>query len=139
MDKVLLAAGGLLVGGAAVAGSVGGDQERVAGLWASATVDSTGDAEITEVIVYDFGSLATDKHGIFRDVPGLDAEALPELDLAIKTLRDAAGSSPNLANADGRIALLEDALRRLCRIRGDLESSPCPFETERATIPCGRR
>ena len=75
MDKALLAVGSLVVGGAAFAGSVGGDQERVAGLWTSAVVDESGEAAITEVIVYEFGPLANDKHGIFRDVPGLDADA----------------------------------------------------------------
>lgn len=74
-DKAVLAVGSLLVGGAALAGSVGGDQERVAGLWTAAVVDESGDAEISEVIDYDFGGLATDKHGIYRDVPGLDASA----------------------------------------------------------------
>ena len=47
----------------------------MAGLWTAATVDEVGDAAISEVIVYDFGSLASDKHGIYRDVPGLDAQA----------------------------------------------------------------
>ena len=74
-DKFVLAAGSLFVGGAAVVGGFAGDEERVAGLWTSATVDEAGDAAISEVIAYDFGSFATDKHGIYRDVPGLDAQA----------------------------------------------------------------
>jgi hypothetical protein len=79
VDKVLIAAGIVAVGGAALAGSAGGDQERVTGLWTSAAVDDGGDAEITEVIDYDFGTLAQDRHGIFRDVPGLDPAATVEV------------------------------------------------------------
>jgi hypothetical protein len=34
-----------------------------------------GSAQVSEVIDYDFGAVATDKHGIFRVVPGLSPEA----------------------------------------------------------------
>ena len=44
VDKALVGAGGLLVGVAAIAGSVGGDQERIASYWTSATIDASGDA-----------------------------------------------------------------------------------------------
>jgi hypothetical protein len=43
--------------------------ERVARLWAAATVADDGSARVTEVIDWDFGP--TGRHGIFRDVPGL--------------------------------------------------------------------
>lgn len=48
------------------------DQERVAENWVGVTV-SGNSAQIHEVIDYDFGSPS--KHGIFRDVPGLDPSA----------------------------------------------------------------
>ena len=44
--------------------------ERITGLWAGAQVAAGGAARIVEVIDYDFGS--RERHGIFRDVPGLD-------------------------------------------------------------------
>ncbi len=51
----------------AVAALSGG--ERVARLWVSATIAEDGSARIEEVIDYDFG--LEERHGIFRDVPGL--------------------------------------------------------------------
>ncbi|MEL7210766.1 MAG: DUF2207 domain-containing protein, partial [Actinomycetota bacterium] len=69
--KFLIAGGGVLVGGAGLVGSIVGDEERIAGNWIAAELDSAGDAQIVEVIDYDFGGVASDKHGIFRDVPGL--------------------------------------------------------------------
>src|SRR5829696_4289924 len=44
--------------------------ERVARLWAGAEVGGGGAAQITEVIDYDFAS--RQRHGIYRDIPGLD-------------------------------------------------------------------
>ncbi len=66
----LLAAG---IGGvAAIAGAVG-DQERITDAWYGAEVAADGSVRVTESITYDFG--ATSRHGIFRDVPGLDPPA----------------------------------------------------------------
>ena len=70
IDAVLLAGVVLLVGVLAGVAAVAGRTERVAGLWASARVAGDGAARIVEVIDYDFGS--RQRHGIYRDVPGLD-------------------------------------------------------------------
>ncbi|HYJ72997.1 MAG TPA: DUF2207 domain-containing protein [Actinomycetota bacterium] len=69
-DAFLLGLAVVLVGGAAVAGAVAAASERITGLWAGAQVGAGGAARIVEVIDYDFGSRR--RHGIFRDVPGLD-------------------------------------------------------------------
>ena len=72
-DTVVLLIGVLLVGGVAAIGAVIGDGERVTGLWAGAAIGSDGRAGIVEVIDYDFG--INQRHGIFRDVPGLSPDA----------------------------------------------------------------
>ncbi len=59
--------------GLAFFGASLGDAERVTGYWARAEVDERGEAAIVEVIDYDFGD--NDRHGITRDVPGLDPGA----------------------------------------------------------------
>ncbi|MGZ4274834.1 MAG: DUF2207 family protein [Solirubrobacteraceae bacterium] len=69
----MLLIGVLLVGGVAAIGAVIGDGERVTGLWAGAAIGSDGRAGIVEVIDYDFG--INQRHGIFRDVPGLSPDA----------------------------------------------------------------
>ena len=71
LDKVLLAGGGLVAGGAAVVGALAGDTERIREVWVSAEVGDDGSAQVTEVIDYDFGALAQDRHGILRLVPDL--------------------------------------------------------------------
>ena len=73
LDTVLLLIGALLVGGAAAIAAVAGDSERVTGLWAGAAIGSDGRAGVVEVIDYDFGT--QQRHGIFRDVPGLSPDA----------------------------------------------------------------
>ncbi|MFC9536819.1 DUF2207 domain-containing protein [Streptomyces sp. NPDC056975] len=65
----------MVLGGATALAAVVGNTERVTGLWASAQVSRSGDARVTEVIDYDFGTGLEDKHGIYRDVPGLSPEA----------------------------------------------------------------
>jgi Predicted membrane protein (DUF2207) len=70
VDAVLLAAAVVLVGVVAFAGALVAAGERVTGMWAGAQVGGDGDARVVEVIDYDFGSRR--RHGIFRDVPGLD-------------------------------------------------------------------
>lgn len=64
---ILIAAVVVAVVAFAVAALSGG--ERVARLWVSATVAEDGSARIVEVVDYDFG--IEERHGIFRDVPGL--------------------------------------------------------------------
>jgi hypothetical protein len=60
-----------LVGLAVTVGALGGNTERVTGMWVSARIADDGSARITEVIDYDFGIGLQDRHGIYRDVPGL--------------------------------------------------------------------
>jgi len=73
LDMLLLLIGALLVGGAAAIGALAGDSERITGLWAGAAIGSDGRAGVVEVIDYDFGT--KQRHGIFRDVSGLSANA----------------------------------------------------------------
>src|SRR5262245_53086161 len=73
VDMVLLLFGALLVGGSALIGAVVGDGERITGMWAGAAIGSDGRAGVVEVIDYDFGT--KQRHGIFRDVPGLSTTA----------------------------------------------------------------
>lgn len=70
---VVLGVGALVTGGVAAIGGIAGDTERVTGMWVGASLNSEGDAAIVEVIDYDFG-LAFDKHGIFRNIPGLSTD-----------------------------------------------------------------
>jgi hypothetical protein len=70
VDMGVLAGVVVLAGLAAVAGVVAAEPERVARLWAGAEVGRGGAAQITEVIDYDFAS--RQRHGIYRDIPGLD-------------------------------------------------------------------
>ena len=73
LDMVLLGAGALAAGGIVAIGGVLGDAERVTQMWVGAELTTEGSTFVLEVIDYDFG-LAVDKHGIFRDVPGLSVE-----------------------------------------------------------------
>jgi Predicted membrane protein (DUF2207) len=70
VDAAVLAGAALLVGAVALAAGVAGQTERISRLWAGAEVGGDGAARVTEVIDYDFGSQR--RHGIYRDVPGLD-------------------------------------------------------------------
>jgi len=70
IDIGVLAGVVVLAGLAAVAGLVAAEPERVPQLWAGAAVGGDGGALITEVIDYDFA--ARQRHGIYRDIPGLD-------------------------------------------------------------------
>lgn len=58
-----------VIGAVAAIAAVAGDRERIDGYWAGARVDGDRLAQVTEVLDYDFGS--KDRHGIYRDVPGL--------------------------------------------------------------------
>ena len=70
INIALLAGGSLVRKAAAFGGSLVGDPERVTGYWTSAVLDDDGSAQVTEVIDYSFGTVAPDKHGIFRVIPG---------------------------------------------------------------------
>jgi hypothetical protein len=71
LDIGIMAGGSLVVGVAALVGGVVGNTERVSRYWTAAEVSDDGSAQVTEVIDYNFG-VSTDKHGIFRVIPGLD-------------------------------------------------------------------
>src|SRR5829696_7259256 len=71
IDLALLAAAALLTGVVALVGAVAGRTERVPRLWAGAAVGPGGGARVVEAIDYDFGS--RQRHGIYRDIPGLAA------------------------------------------------------------------
>ncbi len=58
---------------AATIGSLVGDTERIGSIWTLALLDAEGDADVYEVIDYDFGPQF--KHGIYRDIPDLDTGA----------------------------------------------------------------
>jgi Predicted membrane protein (DUF2207) len=79
VDAALLAGGSVVVGAAALVGGVVGDTERIAGYWAVAEVGDDGAAQVTEVIDYDFGGVAVDRHGIERRIPGLDTSTRVEV------------------------------------------------------------
>ncbi|HEY8523687.1 MAG TPA: DUF2207 domain-containing protein [Acidimicrobiales bacterium] len=71
LDKFLICGGAAAVGAVAVVGGLIGDNERIQQMWVSAEVQPDGSARVVEVIDYDFGSLARNKHGIYRVIPGL--------------------------------------------------------------------
>lgn len=62
-----------VLGGIAVLIAVLSSTERVNRMWSEAELSTDGGARIIEVIDYDFGY--NQRHGIFRDVPGLSIEA----------------------------------------------------------------
>ena len=74
LDIGLIAGGSLLTGAAAFIGGVAGNTERIERYWTTAAVDAAGSAEVVEVIDYNFGT-ATDRHGIIREIPGMDVDA----------------------------------------------------------------
>lgn len=80
LDVFLLGLFCLVAGGVAALGAAIGDTERIQRYWVSAVVQpgETGlEAQVTEVIDYDFGS--TSRRGIFRDVEDLAAGAAVEV------------------------------------------------------------
>jgi hypothetical protein len=70
---VVLAALAVVVGIATTVVAAVAAPERITFLWVSATVADDGSAQIEEVVDYDFGG--AQRHGIFRDVPGLRTSA----------------------------------------------------------------
>jgi hypothetical protein len=73
LDVVLLVLAAVVVAAVTIGAAAVSGGERVAQLWVSATVADDGSARITEVIDWDFG--ARERHGIFREVPGLRTSA----------------------------------------------------------------
>jgi hypothetical protein len=70
LDALLLAGVVALVGVAALGGAAIVRSEWITRGWAGADVGGGGAARVVEVIDYDVGN--RERHGIFRDVPGLD-------------------------------------------------------------------
>lgn len=73
LDRVLVAGAAVLTGGAASIGALAGDTERIGNYWTHAALDSTGTAQVVEVIDYDFGP--QNRRGILRNVDDLDPAA----------------------------------------------------------------
>ena len=70
---VVLAVIAVVVGIATTVVAAVAAPERITSMWVSATVADDGSAQVEEVIDYDFGG--HQRHGIFRDVPGLRTSA----------------------------------------------------------------
>ncbi len=85
----------------ALAGAAAGDSERVTAMWIGGQLRADGQARVTEVIDYDFGSQA--RHGIFRDVPGLvtDEPVTVAMDgSSVPVTQTSAGQSTDLRIGD---------------------------------------
>src|SRR5206468_2358298 len=70
---VVLAVLAVVVGIATTVVAAVAAPERITSLWVSATVADDGSAQVEEVVDYDFGG--HQRHGIFREVPGLRTSA----------------------------------------------------------------
>ncbi len=70
---VVVVLGSIVIFGATAVFAYFARPERVAAITAQAQVDADGSAQITETIGYRFAGV--NKHGIFRDVPGLSTTA----------------------------------------------------------------
>ena len=73
LDRVWLVLGAAVLGAVAVAAAFIGDTERIGAYWAHAHIDTAGNAEVVEVIDYDFGS--TPRHGLLRQLPDVPTSA----------------------------------------------------------------
>jgi len=94
IDLGLMGLGAIFVGVASSITAACQAPERINEYWAVAVVDDVdgvGDAQITEVIEYDFGT--GEKRGIFRDVPGLDPNST--ITLASPTAPDDLAINPS--------------------------------------------
>ncbi len=76
-DLIFIIIGAAVFGVIAAIAAAAGDTERIDGYWVLAEVDKDANARVVEVIDYDFG--VAERHGIFRDVPGLDPAAAIEV------------------------------------------------------------
>ncbi|MEZ5245064.1 MAG: DUF2207 domain-containing protein [Acidimicrobiales bacterium] len=73
LDRFWLVLGACCLGGVAIAAAFIGDTERIGAYWAHARIDASGDAQVVEVIDYDFGS--NQRHGILRQLPDVPTTA----------------------------------------------------------------
>lgn len=78
LDRFWLVVVGLVLGAVAAVGALAGDQERIAYTEVHVAVAPDGSARVQEVIDYDFGT-SSERHGIFRDVPGLTEASAVEV------------------------------------------------------------
>lgn len=67
---VLLAA--VVLAALVLIGLLSGDRERIVSYFEVARLGADGSARVEETIDYAFGAAASDRHGIFRVIPGLD-------------------------------------------------------------------
>ena len=74
-DLWLILGTAVIAGLVTAVGAMWGDTERIGAYWTSAVLDDRGQAQIVEVIDYDFGSWPRKKHGILRDIPGVEQSA----------------------------------------------------------------
>ena len=74
-DLWLILGTAVIAGLVTAVGAMWGDTERIGAYWTSAVLDDRGQAQIVEVIDYDFGSWPRKKHGILRDIPGVEQNA----------------------------------------------------------------
>jgi hypothetical protein len=73
LDWIWIVLGSGVVGVAALVGAFAGDTERIGAYWTHAHIDTSGHAEVIEVIDYDFGS--NRKHGLLRQIPDVSPDA----------------------------------------------------------------
>ena len=73
LDRFWLVLGAAMLGGIAIAAAFIGDTERISAYWTHAQIDATGNAHVTEVIDYDFGS--NQRHGLLRQLPDVPTSA----------------------------------------------------------------
>jgi hypothetical protein len=76
---IWIGTGALVAGGVAAIGSAAANPERVERMWTAAQLRDDGSSTVTEVIDYNFG-LGQERHGIFRNIPGLPATAAIQVD-----------------------------------------------------------
>jgi hypothetical protein len=74
LDLALIGVGGLAVAGLSAFGGLVGNGEQIDRMWVGATFDGSQTAGVHEVIDYDFGAMASDKHGLERRIPGVTAD-----------------------------------------------------------------
>jgi len=72
-DRIGIVLSAVVVGVIALIAAFAGDTERIGAYWAHADFDSAGNAQVTEVIDYDFGS--NRKHGLLRQIPDVAPSA----------------------------------------------------------------
>ncbi|MEM7140559.1 MAG: DUF2207 domain-containing protein [Actinomycetota bacterium] len=73
LDRLLILAAALGVGGVIVVAAFFGDNERIGAYWLHADVAANGGSDVVEVIDYDFGPGA--RRGIVRQIPDVEPSA----------------------------------------------------------------